>query len=129
MLFVMLKNDFIIYKGPMNDLHVHAYLPLSSCSGMTISSFAMTLREGGESPGLNVIMMLIVWKCPLSYSLKGGSCLSYYFNKTDRNKISRMQQTMAEVSIILACISPYIRTFYQTMWYKLSHTLTSPSNM
>ena len=60
MLFVMLKNDFIIYKDPMNDLH--AYLPLSSCPGMTISSFAMTLRgrgEGGGGPELNIIMTLI----------------------------------------------------------------------
>ena len=66
MLFVMLKNDFIIYKDPMNDLH--AYLPLSSCPGMTIGSFAMTLRGRGYS-GSNVIMTLIkkkiVWKCPL----------------------------------------------------------------
>ena len=57
MLFVMLKNDFIIYKDPMNDLH--AYLPLSSCPGMTISLFAMTLRlrgRGEGGPGLNVIM-------------------------------------------------------------------------
>ena len=34
-------------------------MPLSSYPGMTINSFAMTLRgEGGGSPGLNVIMML-----------------------------------------------------------------------
>ena len=61
MLFVMLKNDFIIYKDPMNDLH--AYLPLSSCPDMPISSFAMTLRgRGGGGPGLNVIMTLIFKK-------------------------------------------------------------------
>ena len=55
----MLKNGFIIYKDPMNDLH--AYLPQSSRPGMTISSFAMTLRgeEGGEGPGLNIRMALI----------------------------------------------------------------------
>ena len=37
-------------EGPVNDLHV--YLPLSSCPGMTISSFVMTLRgrrEGVQS--------------------------------------------------------------------------------
>ena len=45
MLFVMLKNDFIIYMDPMNDFD--AYLPLSSCLGMTSSSFAMTLRGEG----------------------------------------------------------------------------------
>ena len=31
MLFVMLKNDFIIYKDPMSD--IYSYLPLSSCPG------------------------------------------------------------------------------------------------
>ena len=40
--------------------HFVAYLPLSSCPGMTISFFVMMLRgRRGGSPGLNVIMMLI----------------------------------------------------------------------
>ena len=51
---VMLKNDFIIYKDPMNDLH--PYLPLSSRPGMTISSFAMTLR--GRRGGLKGVQYL-----------------------------------------------------------------------
>ena len=52
--------DYACSSCCMNDLH--SYLPLSSCPGMTISSFAMTLRgreEGGGGPGLNVIMTLI----------------------------------------------------------------------
>ena len=58
MLFVMLKNDFIIYNNPMNDLH--AYLPLSSCPGMTISSFAMTLRGRGPVTRDNLHMGQVV---------------------------------------------------------------------
>ena len=62
MLFVLLKN---IYKDPMIDLltiqnAIHAYLPLSSCPGMTIRSSAMMLRGEGEGgPGVNIIMTLI----------------------------------------------------------------------
>ena len=66
MLFVMLKNDFIIYKDPMDDLY--AYLPLSSCPGMTISSFAMTLRGRGSRTlhHNDANFLKIVWKCPLN---------------------------------------------------------------
>ena len=59
MLFVMLKNDFIIYKDPVNNLY--AYLPLSSCPGMTSYQFICHDAKGeeGGDPGLNIIMTLI----------------------------------------------------------------------
>ena len=46
MLFVMLKNDFIIYKDPMNDLHAYLPLALSSCPGMTLDA------KWEEGPGV-----------------------------------------------------------------------------
>ena len=57
MLFVLLKT---IEKDPINNLMtiknvIHAYLPLSSCPSMTISSLAMMLGKEGpvvESIGL-----------------------------------------------------------------------------
>ena len=53
MLFVMLKNDFIIYKDPMNDLH--AYLPLSSCPGSYDYQFFYHDAKG-EGEGVQDLM-------------------------------------------------------------------------
>ena len=52
--------------GYKNVLHV--YLPLSSSPGMTISYFCHDAKRGGRGPSLNVIMTLIVWKCPFNRS-------------------------------------------------------------
>ena len=59
MLFVMLKNDFVIYKDPMNDL--------ATCISTTIFMSRYDYQfichdakgKGGWGPGLNVIITLI----------------------------------------------------------------------
>ena len=61
---------------------LHAYLPLSSMSryDYQLYTFAMTLRGGGGGGGgVHNLMsndanfLKIVWKCPLTISISGGS--------------------------------------------------------